>query len=319
MSREQTILAREIHAPARKNFLRRQVVTLDIDDLWQIDLVEMFEKRSTKRHTKNKGYKYIMTVIDTFSKYAFAVPLKTKSAVEVTEAMQNVFQNAKAHGHKPPRNMHSDEGKEFFNSKFQDLMKQHKINHYNTFSKLKASIVERFNRTLKEKMWKRFTAENTDQWIDFLQDIVEKYNNTKHRTIGLKPSEVNNKNKHLVLERLRTSKTPLNKSKFHIGDIVRISKSKTIFDKGYVGNWTEELFKIYKVKNTTPVVYLLEDLAGEKLQGSFYNQELKQTKIPDYFRIEKVLETKQNKIKVRWKGYDSRFDSWIDVKNTEKL
>jgi len=233
--------------------------------------------------------------------------------------MQQVFADAKVHGHRPPKNMHTDEGKEFFNSKFQDLMKEHKINHYNTYSKLKASIVERFNRTLKEKMYRKFTADNTTQWIDFLDELVAKYNNTRHSTIGMMPSQVDKKNKHLVLERLATSKTPIRKPRFKIDDIVRISKNKTIFDKGYVGNWTEELFKIIKVKNTVPVVYLLEDLANEKLTGSFYEQELKKTKIPDYFRIEKVLQRKGNKIRVRWKGYDSRFDSWIDVKNTEKL
>lgn len=317
--KDQEILARELHAPARKNFLRRKVVTLNIDDLWQADLVEMFEKRSQKRHTKNKGYKYIMTIIDTFSKFAFAKPLKTKSAVEVTKAMKEVFQEARTHGHNPPKNLHTDEGKEFYNSMFQDLMKEYSINHYNTFSKLKASIVERFNRTIKEKMWKRFTVENTDQWIDFLDELVEKYNNTKHRTIGMKPSDVNKKNKHFVLERLMVSKTPIKKSKYKVGDTVRISKTKSLFDKGYVGNWTEELFKIVKVKNTVPTVYMLEDLAGEKLKGTFYDQELKKTKIPDYFRIEKVLERTPKKVKVRWKGYDTRFDSWIDIKDTMTL
>ena len=310
----QRVLAHELHAPARKNFQRRRVVTLDIDDLWQADLCEM-----GKLHTKNKGNKYIMTVIDTFSKFAFAEPLKTKSANDVTNAMRKVFSNAKKHGHAPPKNLHTDEGKEFYNSKFQDLMKEHNINHYNTYSKLKASIVERFNRTLKEKMYRKFTAENTERWIDFLDDLVKDYNQTKHSTIGMKPVDVTQKNKGLVMKRLAVSKTSLKKPKYQIDDYVRISKNKTIFDKGYVGNWTEELFKIYKVKNTVPTVYMLEDLGGEKLKGSFYELELKKTKIPDYFRIEKILQRKPGKIRVRWKGYDSRFDSWIDPKDTEKL
>ena len=311
-------LAKELHAPSRKNFLRRKYIILDIDDLWQADLCEMVPKRGPAPKG-NKGFKYILNVIDCFSKFAFSKPLKTKSADEVTKAMQEIFQEAAKNGHKFPNNLHTDEGKEFFNSKFRDLMKQHNVNHYNTHSKLKASIVERFNRTLKEKIHKKFTADNTNQWIDFLDNVMKKYNNTVHGTIGMKPANVNQKNKHLVLERLTASKTPIKKPKFSVGDMVRISKNKTLFDKGYVGNWTEELFKITKVKNTVPRVYMLEDLLGEKIRGTFYELELKKTKIPDYFRIEKVLQKKGDKIKVRWKGYDNRFDSWIDIKSTTKL
>ena len=308
-------LSKELHAPARKNFPRRRVITLGIDDLHQADLIEMVPKRNpTKTARLNKGYKYILTVIDTFSKFAWAIPLKTKSAAEVTTAMSKIYQTGRV-----PRLLQSDQGLEFFNSTFQALVKKYKITHYNTQSKLKASIVERFNRTLKERLFKEYVKQNTNVWIDLLDDVVRDYNDSKHRTIGMKPIDVNKKTEGLVLERLETIKQSIFKPKFKVGDIVRISKNKKIFDKGYTGNWTEEVFRVVKRKNTTPFVYVLEDTLGDRVLGTFYEYEIKKTKIPDFARVEKVLERKGNKIKVRWLGYDPKFDSWIDASQSEKL
>lgn len=312
-------LAKELHAPARRNFQTRRVVTTDIDDLWQADLVEMSERKSNTRKRVNKNYKYILTVIDTFSKYAWAVPLKTKTAEEVTAAIKTIFKKFKRH----PKLLHTDEGKEFFNSKFQALMKEYKIRHYNTYTSKKASVVERFNRTLKEKMWRYFTANNTIVWHDILQDLVDAYNNSKHRTIGMKPVDVSDSNKIKVLKRLAVSKTSVQEPNFKVGDIVRISKTKKMFDKSYIGNWTEELFKIIKIKNTTPIVYSLVDMADEAILGTFYGYELKKTQIPNFARIEKVIQKKKEKgvdwIKVKWVGYDNKFNSWIKQSDSVKL
>lgn len=314
-------LAIELHRPARVNFATRRVITLGIDDLWQADLIEMFERKNNQRKAANKGYKYCLVVIDTFSKVAFVVPLKTKNAQDVTSAMESIFTTAArmsseaGKNKRHPKNLHTDEGKEFFNSVFQDLMKRYKINHYHTHTNKKASIVERFNRTLKEKLYRYFTEKNTIVWTDAIQDIVDEYNHTVHSTIRMRPVDVNSKNEHEVLERLRPAKISVFPSKFKINDLVRISKSKSLFDKSYLGNWTEELFRIKRVKNTVPVVYELEDLLKEPIVGTFYEKELQKTKLPDYFRIEKVLKEEKRKgksyILVRWKGYDSRFDSWI--------
>ena len=313
---EQEILAAELHAPARKHFPTRKVYTLGINDLWQADLVDMQELAS-----KNKHHNYILTVLDVFSKMGYARALKTKSADAVTAAFADVLKEAR----KAPSNLHTDEGKEFFNAKFSALMKKHNINHYHTYSDKKASVVERWNRTLKTKMWRKFTELNTRKWLDLLPELVHEYNHTHHGTIKMRPVEVA-KRIDEVKKLNRPDKVDEKPAKFKLGDIVRISRAKSIFAKGYREfNWSEELFKIYKIKNTDPRTYLIEDLAGEPVKGSFYALELKRTKIPDYARIEKIVGKKVDKktgdtwIRVKWSGYDNKFNSWIKKDSTLKL
>ena len=312
---DQNILASELHRSARRHFPTRKVLTMHINDLWQADLADM-----QNLSKQNGGYKYILTVIDTFSKVGYARPIKTKTAVEVNEAFLNIVGEADA----APKNLHTDEGKEFFNSLMKKTNEKYSINHYHTFTDKKASIVERWNRTLKTNLFKRMTALNTLKWLPILPKIVSEYNAREHSTIGMAPNKVSETNSHLVLWRLKVEKVDPSPQKFKVGDSVRISRIKGIFDKGYHKfNWSEELFKVRTVKNTVPRTYLLSDLSGEDILGSFYGWELLKTKIPDYFRIEKVLATKKELgktlIKVKWKGYDSKFNSWIDQEESVKL
>jgi hypothetical protein len=105
---------------------------------------------------------YILVVIDRFSKYVWMAPLKTKNYIDVSTTMENILLKVKP----PPKNLQTDNGKEFFNTKFQSLMKKHKINNYSTFSSIKASIVERVNRTLKQLMWVQFSFQGNDKWVN---------------------------------------------------------------------------------------------------------------------------------------------------------
>ena len=120
---------------------------------------------------ENKGYKYILTVIDIFSKFAWAVSVKSKKGEDVTTAMKSVLDNRRV-----PKNVHVDRGKEFYNSHFENLMKQYNINSYSTFSNFKATICERFNRTLKNKMWMQFSLQGNYKWLDILKDLISPYN-----------------------------------------------------------------------------------------------------------------------------------------------
>jgi len=306
-------LADELHKPMRKNYTRRKTLTFGIDDLWQADLVEMHELAS-----KNKGVNYILMVIDTFSKFAFAVPVKNKTAVLVSKAFESLLKD------RQPKNLQTDQGKEFFNNTFKKLMDKHNINHYHTFSDKKAAIVERFNRTLKGRMWKKFTELNTHNWLDMLDDLIDSYNASYHRTIKRAPIEVNKSNEDEVRQLINgNSKPKVAKKLLKVGDIVRISKAKGIFAKGYKFNWSEELFKIKKVLATNPVTYHVEDMSGEELKGCFYTEELMKTKIPNYARIEKVLRKKvqngKTYIRVKWKDYDNKYNSWILKDDTVKL
>ena len=296
-------IAKELHRPARRNYVRRKVTLKNTKDLFQADLVEMIPYAK-----ENKGMKYIMTMINCFTKFAFAVPLKTKSGPEVARALEPIL---KKHVMK---NFQTDQGTEWFNSHIKKLMLKYGINHYATFSDLKASIVERLNRSLKEKMWKQFTAQGNYQWLKLLPRIVKAYNNSVHRTIGMKPKDVREKHVKAILARLNIPKTKSTKPKFTVDDRVRISKYKRVFKKGYLPNWTNEIFRVYAVKPTKPVTYILQDTRGEILKGGFYEQELSKSKTGNVYLVDKVMKRKGDTALVRWAGFDKNYDSWINVK-----
>ncbi|KAK9681113.1 hypothetical protein QE152_g38559 [Popillia japonica] len=212
--------------------------------------------------------------------------------------------------HRQPKNLQTDSGKEFYNQHFNALMKLYDINHYSTYSVTKASIAERVIRTLKEKVYKEFSLRGTYNWTTILDEITKQYNNTKHRTIGMKPKDVTAKsNLHAHI------KVVGKQQKFSLNDVVRISKYKSIFDEGYTPNWSTELFRIAKVKLTNPVTYLLDDMNARPILGSFYAEELQKAKHQDAYLVEKVLRRKGNKVYVKWLGFDKTHNSWIAKNN----
>jgi len=190
-------------------------------------------------------------------------------------------------------------------------MKRYEINHYSTFSTLKASIVERFNRTLKELMWREFSFNGKYTWLQIYKELINNYNNRKHRTIKMKPIDVNAKNEKQILMRSYNHLKIFTNGDFKEGDHVRISKYKHVFEKGYTPNWTTEIFRIRKVQNTSPTTYLLEDLKGDPVQGGFYKQEIKKTKFPNTYLVEKIVKQKDDYVLVRWLGFSKSEDSWI--------
>ena len=302
-SLEKRILVNELHAPARRNFRRRHVVVKGYDDLWQADIVEM---RPYAR--ANKGYNYIMTVIDVLSKYAWAIPLKTKGGSEAAATFSTIFRDYR----RIPKNLQTDRGKEFYNADFQQLVKKHDINHYSTYTVMKASVVERFNRTLKNDMWKMFTLNGSYKWADDLSRLVSNYNNRKHRTINMRPSDVTPATAKRLLSTVYSRVKIAGPAKFKLGDAVRVSKFKTIFEKGYTPNWSTEIFKIVKVQQTNPVTYLLEDWRGNPIEGGFYEHELLKAAVPDVYLVEKILRRKGDKVFVKWLGFDNVHNSWIN-------
>lgn len=299
---EKRAIVNELHAPARKNFIRRRVIMKGIDDLWQADLVEM-----GNYSTVNNGYRYLLTIIDTFSKYAWTEATKTKNAKDVFEAFHRVLKLGRI-----PKNLQTDDGKEFFNKEFHNLMKNYSINHYSTYSVLKASICERFNRTLKGMMWKEFSNNGTYHWIDIYKDLTKNYNEKTHRTIKMAPINVNSSNEKKLLKTVYSHLKIFKTSRLHVGDQVRISKYKNIFEKGYTPNWTTEIFKIRSIQNTNPPTYLLEDYEGAPVKGGFYKEEILLTRYPNSYLVEKVLKTKGDKAMVKWLGFSNHHNSWIN-------
>ena len=159
--------------------------------------------------------------------------------------------------------------KEFYNVDVQKILKKHDIDHYSTYSTLKASVVERFNRTLKNDIWKMFTFNDNYKWIDELPHLVSDYNARKHRTI-MRPADVTPAIAERLLDTVYSAIKIAGPSKFKVGDSVRVSKYKTIFKKGYTPNWTTEVFIIIKIQRINPVTYLLEDYRGKSVAGAFY-------------------------------------------------
>ena len=181
----------------------------------------------------------------------------------------------------------------------------------------KSVVAERFIRTLKTKIYKYMTSISKNVYINKLDDIVNEYSNTYHRTIKIKPVDVKD-NTYIDSIKLHSSKeVNVSDPKFKVGNQVKISKYKHIFAKGCTPNWSEEVFVIKKVKNTVPWTYVINDLNGEEIIGTFYEKELQKTNQKE-FRIEKVIKRKGDKLYVKWKGYDSSFNSWIDKKDLIK-
>lgn len=297
-------LVAELHKPARKRFKRRRVILKGLNDLFQADLVEMIPYAKS-----NRGFRYILVVINAFSKYVWAYPVKRKTGKDVTAAMQKVLTSVKV----APKNVQTDLGKEFYNVDFQRLMRQHAINHYSTYSSMKSSIVERCNRTLKNRMWKQFSLQGSYKWLDILPKLVNNYNTTRHRTIGMKPADVTSKNAKLLLRTVysHTKTVDPKGQKFRTGDSVRVSKHRSVFTKGYTPSWSNEIFTISTVRLTNPTTYKLTDQAGQEIKGGFYDYELQKAKHSDVYLVEKVLKKKGNLVYVKWLGFDNKHNSWI--------
>ena len=267
-------LANEFHKPIIKKFEKRKVYSTFKDNIWGVDLVDM---QLLSKY--NKGIRFLLCVIDIFSKYAWVVPLKDKKGISIVKAFQIILKQS----NRKPNKIWVDKGSEFYNAYFKKWLRDNNIVMYSTHNEGKSVVAERFIRTLKSKIYRYMTSISKNVYIDKLDDIVDEYNNTYHTTIKMKPIDVKDNTY------INTSKEIINKDpKFKAGDHVRISKYKNIFAKGYMPNWSEEVFVIKKVKNTIPWTYVINDLNGEEIIGTFY---------------------------VKWKGYDNSFNSWIDKGN----
>ena len=241
----------ELHKPITRNFRKRRVISYGIDKIWDADLVEM------QKYSKwNKGIKYLLTVIDVFSKYGWIVPLKDKKTESVSSAFDTIFKKSK----RKPDKLWTDKGSEFICKHFKDFLKKNNIKLYHTENEEKSSVVERWNKTMKNRMWRMFSANNNTVYWNKLKDLVDDYNNTKNSSIKITPTEASKKeNENKVFANLYGDLIYFKpkKPKFSIGDKVRISKYKRrVFDKGYTPNWTEEVFLVDKVMLTKPHSYL---------------------------------------------------------------
>lgn len=307
-----------LHRSAKNYYPTRHYMVHAVDEQWQADLCDM-----QRLARFNNGHRYILTVIDLLSRYGWARPLKTKTGPEVTRAFQDIFTKSK----RIPQRIQTDQGKEFENRHMAALMKKYTIELFSVKSAYKAAMVERWNRTLKEQLWKYFTAWNTHKWTDVLQKLVYNYNHRVHRMIKEKPADVTSKNAMIVWERLHGNEQENRMNKLlQVGDRVRLSKVKTIFAKGYLPNWTEEEFFIDEVNTKyNPITYKVCDYHGQVVEGSFYREELQPVlRNQEVYLIERIVRQQKRKdgkrwYLVHWRGYPSSMDSWVRQDDLEHV
>ena len=210
---------------------------------------------------KNKGIKYLLCVIDLYSKYAFVIPLKDKKGITIVNAFNKIIKQSNGN----PNKIWVDQGSEFYNNVFKKWLSDNDIIN-STYNEGKSVVAERFIRTLKNKLYKHMTATGQNVYYDVLDDVVNKYNNSKHNSIKMKPIDVKN-NKRVYIDEHNEKD-----SRFKRGDRVSISKFKNIFAKGYTPNWSKEIFIVDKINDTVPHTYNIKDLNDEEIVGSFYDR-----------------------------------------------
>jgi hypothetical protein len=311
-----------INKPVERQFRRSRVVVEGIDDQFDADLIVVPQLAQS-----NGGVHYLLAVIDIFSRYAWVEPLTNKTGTLVKKAFRKIF----AQGRKP-RRLRTDRGSEFTNSVVRGYFEQRNVNivHFTTGNEKQANYVERFIKTLKTKLKRYMTQHLTKRYIDVLPAMVRSYNMTEHKGIREAPSKVNSYNEQPLWWQMYWPKKPYDKQKqrekrkqvkfaFAVGDLVRITKVRKALQREYDDRWTEEVFRITArhTRQGQPI-YKLNDYAGEKMEGTFYQSELQKVTVsPDkLFIAEEILERRtQNGKKqalVKWKGWHRKFNKWVD-------
>ena len=258
-------IANELHKPVKKIKTFRKVFSNYINEIFAIDLIELLEFEK-----ENQGYKYIIFCIDVYSRYAFYEPMKNKSGPETSKALENIFKKAS----NPPKKIWTDEGKEFYNKNVDSLRKKYNdIIIYSTYGNAKASIVERFNRTIKNMMYKQFTINGNHKWINIINDLVNKYNNKKHSSIENKTPKLVYDNKITIISNSNDNRKQDDKPLYNVSDKVRVSYKRMVFDKGYLPKWSYEIFTVNEIINSTPITYKIKDENNEIIKGCFYADE----------------------------------------------
>ena len=300
---------------ARRRFRRNRVVVAGIDSQWQADLMDM-----SNIAKDNDSHHFVLLMIDIFSRYSWCEPLKNKTGAEVVKAMKKIFDQGRQ-----PRILQTDKGTEFLNRNVQKYLKSKGIHFFASQNEVKSNYAERCIKTIKHKLFRYILKKRTYRYVNVMQEVVQSYNGTVHRSLGVAPKTVNTANEDEIrlqqyLLRTRNQKAPAKKKsfKYKIGDTVRISHVRSVFDREYSQKWTGELFKIRsrKWRQNLPI-YTLEDWNGEDIKGTFYEPEIQVVHVNEdtAYKIENILKRRtrggQREVLVRWLHWPSKFDSWI--------
>jgi Integrase core domain len=311
-----------LHRPSRKRIPRNHYTVSNRFEQLEADLIEL---RSLSAH--NDGCNYILVVIDCFSRFLWTKPLLNKTGKEIKAAFEQIFDQL---GHKV-LSIRTDAGKEFINNTVQSYLKEKDVQYIRTYDpSIKASIVERVNLTLKTKLWKYFSHENTQRYIEVLPKITAAYNHGYHRSLKMAPIEVTDDNIKTVYHNIHSqfaSEKSKTKKIIKVGDFVRIVTEKTVFSKSYLENWSHEIFIVSRViKHKPRIVYRLSDLQNEEILGQFYSEDLQIVTHDPYkmHYIDEILASRgrgvNKEVLVRWKGHiHKKHNTWIRASEIKHL
>ena len=309
----------------KRNFQRGRVIVKGIDDQFDADLASFIPYAED-----NDGFKYLLAVIDIFSRYAWVEPLKDKTAQSIIQAFDKILSEGRI-----PRRLRTDAAKDFTSNQFQNYVDSKNIVHFTTHSEKQANYVERFIKTIKSKLYRYMIEKNSSRYIDDLPKIVDSYNRTWHSGIRSEPINVNKTNENRLWWQMywpkekyvrKVKKRARNPYAFDVGDRVRISHQRTPFQREYDTKWTAEIFKVSRrfMRQDQPI-YRVVDWYNTPVQGTFYQKELQKVEgtDEDLFKIDHIIKYrgkgKKKEALVRWKGWSKRFDSWIPVSNIKPL
>jgi Integrase core domain len=305
-----------LHKPVVRKFKRNRYIVHNMSVAYEADLMDVQKYKS-----ENDQVSFILILIDIFSKKVWVETLKTKQGSVVAAALKAIFKRAPT-----PVRLRTDMGNEFKCSSVQKLLKSYKISFSMTQNaEIKCACVERFIRTLRNKLEKYFTHFGVTRYVHVLQDLVSGYNKSVHSGTGYKPDDVNIATAPQVWENLYSGVGrypaidlyPKGAPKIPDGSDVRISKAKKNFEKGSTRNWSREVFKVKKGVKRTPSVYKLEDHLHEQISGTAYDRELQEITLDgnSVFKIREVLQTKgkgrNRKVLVAYEGWPDKFNSWL--------
>ena len=236
----------------RKNYPTNKTNVYYIDEIWSLDILDLKDYGPEN----NRGYRYVLVVIDNFSKYGWTVPLENKNAQTIKDSFENILINSK----RKPNLTESDRGKEFHNNIFQDFLNKNDIQLYSRNSSYGAVFAERFNRTIRDLLKKPVFEKGDGNWIDVLPTITEQQNTRIHSSTKLAPTQASlKKNESFVYENLLNKRRKI-KPKLQINDLVRVSDLKGTFSKGDTTNWSYEIYKITEIINDTIPSYHIANL-----------------------------------------------------------
>jgi len=295
-----------LHRPVRKRFARNPYTVTNVRDVWECDLLDV---QSYAKY--NDNFRYILFIIDVFSKFLYLLPVKTNSGPAVTAAFQSIFDDKPKLPSRRPVRVRTDKGKEFINKDFQDMLRYEGIQFQLCRNPdVKCAVVERAQRTIRERLYKYLTYKNTFRYIDVLPKFVRTYNDTVPPTTGMAPWRVTDSDVLAIWKRMnRRRRIRVAKVKFSVGQHLRISKEKMKFAKGGEQTFSTEIFRITKVIERRPrPVYELEDLNKTPIEGQFYAEEMTPVRISKEttYKIDKILDKRVRRgirqYLVRWKG-----------------